>query len=158
MKSLQKEWINYLWRTERRGVRRTNLHCFWWVGGSRSRVQVSVVAILAQEQYCAWFWKNCAHGANTCWDAVVHDCGVCVRVGTTQRRTTTEIAIHLGCWRWWSPTSFGCCVGGWLGWGNLEVVRTCQACVAGSESQSGGCKGGCSLENYWFACWWASSR
>ena len=40
-----------------------------------------------------------------------------------------------------------------IGMGNLEVVRTCQACVAGSESQSGGCKGGCSLENYWFACW-----
>ena len=42
-------------------------------------------------------------------------------------------------------------------WGNFEVVRTCQSCVAGSESQSGGCKGGCSLENYWFACWCASS-
>ena len=27
------------------------------------------------------------------------------------------------------------------------MVR-CQACVAGSESQSGGCNGGCSLENF----------
>ena len=98
------------WWTVRRGVKCTIVQCVGgWVGRGLAR-RFLLLAFWSRATLRAIF-KDCDHGTNTCWDAVVYDCAVCALVGTTQRRPVAGVAEHSGCGSWWSPTSFGCSFG-----------------------------------------------